>query len=60
MFESKPIDANDDSSDAESERFIAEIKPYIYAWVFAVMFGTGAAVVLVWSVIKIIWHLFTK
>ncbi len=58
MFKSKLINANDNLSDAESDRFIAELKPYIYASVICLMLGAGAAAVLIWSLFGIIRILF--
>ena len=56
MFKSKPIDANDNSPEADAKRFVAELMPKIYLMAFLV--GAGAAAVILLKTLDIIRILF--
>ena len=60
MVKSKPIDANDDSPEADAKRFVAELKPYIFIIVIFGMIGAGSMAALMLMALDVIWHLFTK
>jgi hypothetical protein len=60
MFKSKYIAANDHSPEADSKRFIAELKPYIFIIVIFGIIGAGSAAALILMALDVIWQLFFK
>ena len=58
MFKSKPIDANDNSPEADAKRFVAELMPKIYLMAFLVVISAGAVAVILLKTLDIIRILF--